>query len=166
MPHPRHDPHRGRASSPCGPATHLHRKGLHRPKDGCHRNDAPYPGEADHAGALAPRRRPLRAAGFRNSCRATSSASTELDRRERVRLQAVACFESGTESLEVAAALRVSERSVERWRRQWREKATPGWPPRAHLADLDSLTRKWPSGSWSVGLWRAGESISGEPWPG
>lgn len=37
--------------------------------------------------------------------------------RERVRLQAVECFERGEKSWQIAAALRVSERSVERWRR-------------------------------------------------
>ncbi|MDX3866314.1 winged helix-turn-helix domain-containing protein [Streptomyces europaeiscabiei] len=64
----------------------------------------------------------------------------ERGARERVRLQAVACFESGTKSREVAAALRVSERSVERWRRQWRENghvgvASKGSPGRPRLSD-------------------------------
>ncbi|MCZ0997949.1 helix-turn-helix domain-containing protein [Streptomyces mirabilis] len=59
--------------------------------------------------------------------------------RERVRLQAVACFESGTKSWEVAAALRVAERSVERWRRQCRENghagvASKGSPGRPRLS--------------------------------
>lgn len=56
--------------------------------------------------------------------------------RERIRLQAVECFERGDKKREIAAALRVSERSVERWRRQWREggeagvlsKGSPGRP--------------------------------------
>ncbi|HJD81142.1 helix-turn-helix domain-containing protein [Kitasatospora aureofaciens] len=38
--------------------------------------------------------------------------------RERIRLQAVERFEGGEKNREIAAALRVSERSVERWRRQ------------------------------------------------
>ncbi|WP_205717558.1 helix-turn-helix domain-containing protein [Actinomadura soli] len=48
---------------------------------------------------------------------------TEAERtaRERVRLQAVARFEVGEKNREIAAASRVSKRSVERWRRQWRE---------------------------------------------
>lgn len=59
---------------------------------------------------------------------------------ERVRLQAVACFESGAKSREVAAELRVSDRSVERWRRQWRENgnagvASKGSPGRPRLSD-------------------------------
>ncbi|MFF7888389.1 winged helix-turn-helix domain-containing protein [Streptomyces sp. NPDC020794] len=41
--------------------------------------------------------------------------------RERLRLHAVERFEAGEKNAEVAAALRVSERSVERWRRAWRE---------------------------------------------
>ncbi|MFD8474285.1 winged helix-turn-helix domain-containing protein [Streptomyces globisporus] len=56
--------------------------------------------------------------------------------RERVRLQAVAGFEVGEKNREIAASLRVSQRSVERWRRQWREdglagvasKGSPGRP--------------------------------------
>lgn len=42
--------------------------------------------------------------------------------RERIRLQAVERFEDGQKNMEIAAALRVSERSVERWRRAWRER--------------------------------------------
>ncbi|MFJ9523239.1 helix-turn-helix domain-containing protein [Kitasatospora sp. NPDC101801] len=41
--------------------------------------------------------------------------------RERIRQQAVERFEAGEKSREIAAALRVSVRSAERWRRQWRE---------------------------------------------
>ncbi|MEV0281979.1 winged helix-turn-helix domain-containing protein [Streptomyces sp. NPDC050610] len=46
--------------------------------------------------------------------------------RERIRLEAVARFEGGEKSREIAVALRVSERSVERWRRQWRERGPGG----------------------------------------
>ncbi|WUL86423.1 winged helix-turn-helix domain-containing protein [Streptomyces sp. NBC_00342] len=46
--------------------------------------------------------------------------------RERIRLEAVGRFEIGAKSREIAAALRVSERSVERWRRQWRERGEEG----------------------------------------
>ncbi|MFF8366873.1 helix-turn-helix domain-containing protein [Rhodococcus erythropolis] len=46
--------------------------------------------------------------------------------RERVRLQAVERFEGGQRNREIAATLRVSERSVERWRRQWRERGEAG----------------------------------------
>ena len=46
--------------------------------------------------------------------------------RERIRLQAVERFERGEKNREVAAALRVSERSVERWRRAWRERGRAG----------------------------------------
>ncbi|MFE2705358.1 helix-turn-helix domain-containing protein [Streptomyces mirabilis] len=42
----------------------------------------------------------------------------ERDARERVRLDAVTRFEAGATNPAVATALRVSERSVERWRRQ------------------------------------------------
>ncbi|XUL89933.1 IS630 family transposase [Streptomyces galilaeus] len=46
--------------------------------------------------------------------------------RERIRLLAVARFELGEANREIAAALRVSERSVERWRRAWRERGEAG----------------------------------------
>ncbi|MEV0537888.1 helix-turn-helix domain-containing protein [Kitasatospora sp. NPDC050463] len=46
--------------------------------------------------------------------------------RERIRLQAVVRFQGGEKNQEIAAALRVSERSVERWRRQWRERGPNG----------------------------------------
>ncbi|WSR53336.1 helix-turn-helix domain-containing protein (plasmid) [Streptomyces sp. NBC_01201] len=60
--------------------------------------------------------------------------------RARVRLHAVAGFEAGEKIRKIAAALRVSERSVERWRRQWREEglagvASRGSPGRPRLSD-------------------------------
>ena len=61
--------------------------------------------------------------------------------REQVRLQAVTGFEAGEMNREIAAALRVSERSVERRRRQWREEglagvASKGSPGRPRLSDM------------------------------
>ncbi|MFJ4575552.1 transposase [Streptomyces sp. NPDC088846] len=61
--------------------------------------------------------------------------------RERVRLQAVTRFEGGEKNRDIAAALQVSERSVEPWRRQWRENghagvASKGSPGRARLPDV------------------------------
>ncbi|WP_417801341.1 helix-turn-helix domain-containing protein [Streptomyces maoxianensis] len=82
----------------------------------------------------------------------------------------MACFEGGEKNWEIAAALRVSERSVERWRRQWRENghARVGWPPRGHLADLDCPTGRWPgwSESWSAVRCHTAGPISGGPWRG
>ncbi|WP_455711024.1 IS630 family transposase [Streptomyces hydrogenans] len=46
--------------------------------------------------------------------------------RERIRLQAVERFEGGEMNRKIATALRASERSVERWRRQWRERGEAG----------------------------------------
>ncbi|KUN17652.1 transposase [Streptomyces corchorusii] len=65
---------------------------------------------------------------------------TERAARERIRLQAVVRFESGEKNREVAAALRVSERSVERWRRAWRERGrvgvlSQGSPGRSRLSE-------------------------------
>ncbi|MEU1509531.1 helix-turn-helix domain-containing protein [Kitasatospora sp. NPDC005748] len=44
--------------------------------------------------------------------------------REQVRLEAAARFEAGEKTASIARDLRVSERSVERWRRSWREGGT------------------------------------------
>nr|WP_030950287.1 winged helix-turn-helix domain-containing protein [Streptomyces sp. NRRL S-646] len=60
--------------------------------------------------------------------------------RERIRLQAVVRFEGGETNREVAVALRVSERSVERWRRAWRERGeagvlSQGSPGRSRLSE-------------------------------
>ncbi|MEV2211319.1 helix-turn-helix domain-containing protein [Streptomyces sp. NPDC050997] len=46
--------------------------------------------------------------------------------RGQIRLQAVVRIEGGETNRGVAAALRVSERSVERWRRAWRERGEAG----------------------------------------
>ncbi|KQW02686.1 winged helix-turn-helix domain-containing protein [Streptomyces sp. Root369] len=68
---------------------------------------------------------------------------TESERtaREQIRLQAVVRFEGGETNYAVAAALRVSERSVERWRRAWRERGeagvlSRGSPGRSQLSDI------------------------------
>ncbi|MCK8679214.1 helix-turn-helix domain-containing protein [Streptomyces lichenis] len=60
----------------------------------------------------------------------------ERSTRERLRLRAVERFEGGQKNPEIAGALRISVRSVERWRRAWREggeagvfsKGSPGRP--------------------------------------
>lgn len=84
--------------------------------------------------------------------------------REGVRRQAVSRFEAGEKNREIAAALRVSERSVERWRRQWRENgyagvASKGSPGRPRLSDAQMarlerelergpLTHGWTDQRW------------------
>ncbi|MGW7824580.1 IS630 family transposase [Streptomyces puniciscabiei] len=50
----------------------------------------------------------------------------ERGKREQLRLQAVERFETRHKNAEVAAALRVSVRPVERWRRAWREQGEAG----------------------------------------
>ncbi|MDD1062631.1 helix-turn-helix domain-containing protein [Streptomyces cocklensis] len=60
--------------------------------------------------------------------------------RGRLRLQTVERFEAGQRNGEVAAALRVSERSVERWRRAWCECGragvlSKGSPGRSRLSE-------------------------------
>ncbi|WP_405147679.1 winged helix-turn-helix domain-containing protein [Sphaerisporangium sp. NBC_01403] len=45
----------------------------------------------------------------------------EQQRRERVRLEAAGMFAQGDKNAVIARKLRVTERSVERWRRAWRE---------------------------------------------
>ncbi|MFJ5269356.1 winged helix-turn-helix domain-containing protein [Streptomyces sp. NPDC088358] len=91
---------------------------------------------------------------------------TEREARERVRLDAVARFEAGDRNKAIAANLRVSERSVERWRRQWREsgvtgvasKGSPGRPrlSGAQVAGLERelergpLSRGWADQRWTL----------------
>ncbi|WP_455568809.1 IS630 family transposase [Streptomyces exfoliatus] len=86
--------------------------------------------------------------------------------RERIRLQAVERFEGGQKNREIAVALRVSERSVERWRRQWcergeagvRSKGSPGRPrlSEVQIARLERelergpLVHGWADQRWTL----------------
>nr|WP_236654574.1 helix-turn-helix domain-containing protein [Streptacidiphilus anmyonensis] len=86
----------------------------------------------------------------------------ERTTRERLRLQAVERFQAGEKNAEVAAALRVSERSVEQWRRAWREggeagvlsKGSPGRPRlgEAQIAGLErgALAHGWADQGWTL----------------
>jgi transposase len=85
-------------------------------------------------------------------------------RREQVRLAAVKKFEHRVPSPEVAAELRVSERSVQRWRRAWEAGGAPGLaskgPPArcrlggVQLAELDRLLDAGPSAvGWEDQRW-------------
>ncbi|MEU1165131.1 helix-turn-helix domain-containing protein [Streptomyces sp. NPDC005921] len=78
---------------------------------------------------------------------------TERAAREQIRLQAVVRFEGGETNRAVAAALRVGERSVERWRRTWRERGeagvlSQGSPGRSRLSEtqIARLEREWERG--------------------
>ncbi|MEU3189792.1 winged helix-turn-helix domain-containing protein [Streptomyces sp. NPDC006992] len=78
--------------------------------------------------------------------------------RERIRLQAVELFEGGKKNKEIAAALRVSERSVERWRRAWRERGEKGvlsrgspGRPRLGPAQMERLERELERGPLAHG---------------
>ncbi|MFI8090713.1 helix-turn-helix domain-containing protein [Streptomyces sp. NPDC086080] len=84
--------------------------------------------------------------------------------RERIRLQAVERFEGGERNREIAAALRVTERSVERWRRAWRERGevgilSKGSPGRSRLgpAQIARLERELERGllvhGWADQRW-------------
>ncbi|MGW4650211.1 IS630 family transposase [Kitasatospora sp. NPDC004289] len=78
--------------------------------------------------------------------------------RERIRLQAVERFAGGEKNKEIAAALRVSGRSVERWRRAWSErgeagvssKGSPG-RPRLSSAQIARLERELERGPLAHG---------------
>ncbi|MFD7880238.1 winged helix-turn-helix domain-containing protein [Streptomyces sp. NPDC059766] len=86
--------------------------------------------------------------------------------RERVRLQAVERFERKETNKVIAAVLRVSERSVERWRKAWRgqgeigllSKGSPG-RPRLGPVQMERLERElergplghgWPDQRWTL----------------
>ncbi|WSJ71946.1 helix-turn-helix domain-containing protein [Kitasatospora sp. NBC_01302] len=49
-------------------------------------------------------------------------------------MEAVTRFEGGEKTREIAAVLRVSERSVERWQQHWRERGKAGSSRRSHRA--------------------------------
>nr|WP_329959746.1 helix-turn-helix domain-containing protein [Streptomyces sp. OUCMDZ-3434] len=88
--------------------------------------------------------------------------------RERVRLQAVERFEGGLKNSEIAAALRVSERSLERWRHQWRERGEAVVLSKGSPGGRGSATRRsrgW-KGSWNVDHWSKAGLISGGRWRG
>ncbi|MFI9825160.1 helix-turn-helix domain-containing protein [Streptomyces sp. NPDC052013] len=77
-------------------------------------------------------------------------------------------FDSGQKNREIAAALRVSERSVERWRRAWRENgkaevASKGSPGRPRL--IRSKSPGW-SVSWRAVRWCTAGRTSGGRSPG
>ncbi|MGX1548296.1 IS630 family transposase [Streptomyces adustus] len=88
----------------------------------------------------------------------------ERTTRERLRLQAVDRLEGGQKTAEIAAALRISVRSVERWRRAWREggeagvlsKGSPGRPrlSEVQIAKLErELERGPPAHGWVDQRW-------------
>ncbi|MEU0928851.1 helix-turn-helix domain-containing protein [Streptomyces solisilvae] len=52
--------------------------------------------------------------------------------RERIRLEAAERFAAGTSNAEVAKDLRVSVRSVQRWRRAWHDVGGCGLPGPSH----------------------------------
>src|SRR5215470_646939 len=85
-------------------------------------------------------------------------------RRERVRLQAVESFEQRVPSAVIAAELRVSERSVRRWRQAWQDGGLAGLASRgqaarcrldeAQLAALDGLLEAGPlAAGWQDQHW-------------
>jgi transposase len=85
-------------------------------------------------------------------------------RREQVRLAAVEMFEQLTPVAGIAAELRVSERSVQRWRRAWEAGGAPGLASRGQaarcrlggdqLAELDRVLDAGPVASgWEDQRW-------------
>ncbi|MFC8963716.1 helix-turn-helix domain-containing protein [Streptomyces sp. NPDC057094] len=69
--------------------------------------------------------------------------------REPLRLQAVDRLEGGQKSAEIPPALRISVRSVERWRRAWRERGEAGVLSKDHRARLGSVKSRSPGWSGS-----------------
>ncbi len=85
-------------------------------------------------------------------------------RREQVRLAAVARFEQRVPAAEIAAELRVAERSVRRWRRAWETGGLPGLASRgqaarcrldeAQLAELERVLEAGPlAAGWKDQRW-------------
>jgi transposase len=81
-----------------------------------------------------------------------------------LRLQAIERFEGRQKNAEIAVALRVSLRSVERWRRAWREQGeasvlSKGSPGRSKLSEAQvvRLEREIDYGTIDEFMWIAGE---------
>jgi transposase len=85
-------------------------------------------------------------------------------RREEVRLAAVEKFEQRVPAAEIAAGLRVSERSVQRWRRAWEAGGAPGLASKGQgarcrlddgqFAELDRVLDAGPAASgWEDQRW-------------
>jgi transposase-like protein len=70
-------------------------------------------------------------------------------RREQVRLEAARRFEQGAPAAAIAAELRVSERSVRRWRHTWQAAGEAGLASRGRPRSAG-----WMSGSWPRWTWR------------
>ncbi|WUC23455.1 helix-turn-helix domain-containing protein [Streptomyces sp. NBC_00562] len=73
----------------------------------------------------------------------------------------------GGKHREIADALRVSERSVERWLRQWRERGEAGSAPgarRGAQGPARSISPGW-NGSWNAVRWSTAGWTSGGLWP-
>jgi transposase len=96
-------------------------------------------------------------------------------RRERVRLEAVERFEQRVPAGVIAGELRVSERSVRRWRRAWQEAGAAGLASRGQaarcrldegqLAVLDAVLDAGPlAAGWADQRWtlaRVGDLVAG-----
>jgi transposase len=85
-------------------------------------------------------------------------------RREQIRLAVVEKFEYGAPTPEIAAELRVSERSVQRWRRAWESGGAPGLASKGQaarcrldevqLAELDRVLDAGPAAAgWEDQRW-------------
>ncbi|MFI5800475.1 helix-turn-helix domain-containing protein [Streptomyces sp. NPDC051677] len=88
--------------------------------------------------------------------------------RERIRYEAGERFARGEKTVVIARDLRVSERSVERWLRAWRDGGTAalastGPPKLPKLRTASSPSWRW---SWLSGPPSTAGKISGGPWRG
>jgi transposase len=85
--------------------------------------------------------------------------AAEQQRRERLRLEAAELFAGGEKNAAIARTLRVSERSVERWRRSWRQGGAqalrstgPPSLPRLSQAQFARLERELEQGPLACGF--------------
>ncbi|MGI5156478.1 helix-turn-helix domain-containing protein [Microbispora sp. CA-102843] len=88
----------------------------------------------------------------------------EQQRREEIRLQAAEMFAQGVTNSAVAQTLRVTQRSVERWRRAWREGGTAALASAGpHALPRPGSARRSSPGwrpNWNAVRWHTGSPTS------
>src|SRR6516162_6907275 len=93
----------------------------------------------------------------------------EQQRRERLRLEAAGRFARGGEISQIAHDLRVTEGSVRRWHRAWRDGGAEALRSKGPVSREKLSTQQWArlEAELARGRWRTGSpGTSARPWTG